>query len=210
MRNFCRSLDLFAKNTNPPPRKAKEKISILFIPRAATNPRNFLVSPKTRIICLFQIFKGVLLFLLGFSLLFLNSRPVWLDQISDWADDQLLLAHSKTIIFLLNKLQDILAGGALRATGILALFYCAVLFTEGIGVYMQKRWAEFLMIFATGALIPLEMRHVWHRLTLDRPIFAPILLLLANCFIVWFLYLVLRRDKLEKQTTPKRELIETR
>jgi hypothetical protein len=34
--------------------------------------------------------------------------------------------------------------------------------------------------------------------------------LLANCFIVWFLYLVLRRDKLEKRTAPKRELIETR
>jgi uncharacterized membrane protein (DUF2068 family) len=75
---------------------------------------------------------------------------------------------------------------------------------------MQKRWAEFLMIFATGALIPLEMRHVWHRLIFHRPIFAPILLLLANCFIVWFLYMVLRRDKLEKQTAPKPELIETR
>ncbi|MDP9185938.1 MAG: DUF2127 domain-containing protein, partial [Verrucomicrobiota bacterium] len=76
-----------------------------------------------KIIALFKIFKGVLLFLLGFSLLFLNGRPVWLDQISDWADDQLLLHHSKYVIFLLNKLQDILAGGALRATGILALFY---------------------------------------------------------------------------------------
>ena len=96
-----------------------------------------------KIIALFKIFKGVLLFLLGFSLLFLNSRPVWLDQISDWADDQLLLAHSKTIIFLLNKLQDALAGGALRATGILALFYCAVLFTEGIGVYMQNAGPSF-------------------------------------------------------------------
>src|SRR5438270_433163 len=163
-----------------------------------------------KIIALFKIFKGALLFLLGFSLLFVNGRPVWLDQISDWADDQLLLHHSKYVIFLLNKLQDVLAGGALRATGILALFYCAVLFTEGIGVYMQKRWAEFLMIFATGALIPLEMRHVWHRLIFHRPIFAPILLLLANCFIVWFLYLVLRRDKLEKQTAPEPELIETR
>src|SRR6201987_5754460 len=108
-----------------------------------------------KIIALFKIFKGALLFLLGFSLLFLNSRPIWLDQISDWADDQLLLAHSSYVIFLLNKLQDILAGGALRATGALALFYCGILLTEGIGVYMQKRWAEFLMIFATAALIPL-------------------------------------------------------
>src|SRR5438874_11584580 len=146
-----------------------------------------------KIIALFKIFKGVFLFLLGFSLLFLNSRPVWLDQISDWADDQLLLAHSKTIIFLLNKLQVALAGGALRATGILALFYCAVLFTEGIGVYMQKRWAEFLMIFATGAWIPLEIRHTWRSVFHHRPIIAPLLLPLANCFIVCFLYMVLRR-----------------
>jgi len=163
-----------------------------------------------KVIALFKIFKGVLLFLLGFSLLFLNSRPVWLDQISDWADDQLLLHHSKYVIFLLNKLQDALSGGALRATGILALFYCAVLFTEGTGVYMQKRWAEFLMIFATAALIPVEVRHVWHRLIFHGPILVPALLLLANCFIVWFLYMVLRRVKPEAHAAPERELVETR
>src|ERR1700686_1432843 len=111
-----------------------------------------------KLIALFKIFKGVLLFLLGFSLLFLHGRPAWLDQISDWTEDQLLLHHTKAVVFLLGKLQDILAGGgALRATGFLALFYCAVLLTEGIGVYLQKRWAELLMIFATGALIPLEI-----------------------------------------------------
>src|SRR6201981_2891304 len=162
-----------------------------------------------KIIALFKIFKGVLLFLLGFSLLFLNSRPVWLDQISDWVDDQLLLAHSKAIIFLLNKLQDVLAGGALHATAILALFYCGVLFTEGIGVYMQKRWAEFLMIFATSALIPLEIRHVWHRLITHNAVVIPVVLLLANCFIVWFLYLVLRRDKRPPSVKPEPALIET-
>ena len=163
-----------------------------------------------KIIALFKIFKGSLLFGLGFSLLFLNSRPAWLDQISDWADDQLLLHHSKAITFLLNKLQDALSGGALRATAILALFYCAVLFTEGIGVYMQKRWGELLMIFATGALIPLEVRHTWHQLTRHQPIIAPLLLLLANCFIVWFLYMVLRRDKRRPVSKTEPELAETR
>src|SRR5437868_15508491 len=163
-----------------------------------------------KIIALFKIFKGVLLFLLGFSLLFLNSRPVWLDQISDWADDQLLLHHSKYVIFLLNKLQDVLAGGALRATAALALFYCAVLFTECIGVYMQQRWAEFLMIFATGALIPLELRHTWHQWLWHRPIWGAALLLFANCFIVWFLYMVLKRDKHRPVLKREPELDETR
>jgi uncharacterized membrane protein (DUF2068 family) len=164
-----------------------------------------------KIIALFKILKGVLLFVAGFSLLFLNSRPVWLDQISDWTDDQLLLHHTKAVHFLLNRLQEILSGGgALRATGFLALFYCAVLLTEGIGVYLERRWAEFLMIFATAALIPLEIRHVWHRLITHHPVIAPLALLLANCFIVWFLYLVLRRDKTTPAVKPERELVETR
>ena len=164
-----------------------------------------------KLIALFKIFKGFLLFVIGFSVLFLNSRPVWLDQISDWTEDQLLLHHTRAVVFLLSKLQEIVSGGgALRATGLLALFYCAVLLTEGIGVYMEKRWAEFLMIFATGALIPLEVRHVWHRLMAHHPIVVPILLLLANCFIVWFLYLVLRRDKSPPRVRPQPELVETR
>jgi uncharacterized membrane protein (DUF2068 family) len=158
-----------------------------------------------KIIALFKILKGLLLFVLGFSLLFLNSRPAWLDQISDWADDQILLHHSKPIHFLLSKLQDVLAGGgALRATGLLALFYCAVLFTEGFGVYFQKRWAEWLMICATGMLIPVEIRHLWH-----RPGLAALLILLANCFIVWFLYMVLKRDKAELPVETQSELVET-
>jgi uncharacterized membrane protein (DUF2068 family) len=158
-----------------------------------------------KIIALFKIGKGILLFLLGFSLLFLNARAMWLDRISDWADAEILLGHTKFVTFLLNKLQDILAGGQLRATGFLALFYCAVLFTEGVGVYLQMRWAEFLMICATGALIPLEVRHLWH-----RPSVAAVVILLANCFIVWFLYRVLKRDKPEEQIDRPRELVETR
>jgi uncharacterized membrane protein (DUF2068 family) len=160
-----------------------------------------------KLIALFKILKALLLFVLGFSLLFLNSRhPAWLDQISDWTDDQILLHHSRPVHFLLSKLQDALAGGGVwRATGLLSLFYCAVLFTEGFGVYFQKRWAEWLMICATGALIPVEVRHLWH-----RPGLVALVILLANCFIVWFLWLVLKREKPAPHVERKPELVETR
>jgi uncharacterized membrane protein (DUF2068 family) len=127
-----------------------------------------------------------------------------MDAISDWTADEILLEHSKGISFLLHKLQAVLAGGTLRATSLLALFYSAVLFTEGIGVYMEQRWAELLMIFATGALIPFEVRHLWH-----RPGLVGALILLANCFIVWFLYRVLKRDKIKPHVAQPRELVET-
>src|SRR6476620_11285525 len=158
-----------------------------------------------KLIALFKIGKGVLLLLLGVSLLFLNMRTRWMDALSNWTADEILMEHSRAIDYLLNKLQAVLAGGTLRATGFLALFYTAVLFTEGIGVYMEQRWAELLMIFATAALIPIEVRHLWH-----RPGLVGALILLTKCFIVWFLYSVLKRDKAKAHVAQPRELVETR
>jgi uncharacterized membrane protein (DUF2068 family) len=158
-----------------------------------------------KLIAIFKIAKGVLVLVLGVSLLSLNARTRWMDALSNWTADEILLEHSKAVAYLLHKLQAVLAGGTLRATGFLALFYTAVFLTEGIGVYMQQRWAELLMIFATAALIPIEVRHLWH-----RPGLAGLLILLANCFIVWFLYRVLKRDKAKAHVTQPRELVETR
>ena len=157
-----------------------------------------------KLIALFKIGKGVLLLLLGISLLFLDARTRWMDLLSNWAADEILMEHSKPVAFLLHKLQAVLAGGALHAAGLLALFYTAVLFTEGIGVYMQQRWAEFLMIFATAAFIPLEVRHIWH-----HPSLAAVLILAINCFIVWFLYFVLRRKPVAASAPVERELAKT-
>ena len=143
-----------------------------------------------KIIAVFKILKGLFLLALGISLIFVNSRTRWMDSLSDWATDELLVVHSKALHYFLNQLQHALTGGHLRATGVLSLFYSAVLFTEGIGVYLQKRWAELLMVFATSALIPLEIHHLF-----VKPSVVAGIILIVNCFIVWFLYRVLRRDR---------------
>jgi uncharacterized membrane protein (DUF2068 family) len=158
-----------------------------------------------KIIAIFKILKGVLLLSIGISLLFLNSRTRWLDAIGDWADDELLLVHSRPVVYLLGRLQEVVAGGQLRVTGLVSLFYAAVLFTEGIGVYLQQRWAEMLMVFATAALIPFEVNHLWH-----RPSVVAALVLAANCFIVWFLYRVLRREKREALAPAGSKVLEVR
>ena len=130
---------------------------------------------------------------IGVSLLFLHSRTRWMEGISDWVDGELMLVHSRAMLYLLNQLQDVVAGGLLQATGLVALFYAAVLFTEGIGIYLRRRWAEMLMFFATATLIPFEVRHVWF-----HPSAVAIIILAVNCFIVWFLYRVLRRERREE------------
>lgn len=159
-----------------------------------------------KVIAIFKLLKGVLLLSVGISLLFLNSKTRWLDAIGDWAGDELALVHSKPALYLLNQLQSVIAGGQLRVTGIVSLLYAGVLFTEGTGVYFQQRWAEFLMIFATAALIPFEIRHMFH-----RPSLVAGLILAANCFIVWFLYFVLRREKQPPPpAVPEREVAKVR
>lgn len=157
-----------------------------------------------KLIALFKIGKGALLLVAGASLLFLNTRARWMDALSNWTADEILLEHSRTVAWLLHRLQAVLADGSVRATGLLALFYSVVLFTEGIGVYMQQRWAELLMVFATASLIPIEIRHLLH-----RPGLVGALILLANCFIVWFLYRVLKPERPHAQIAPERELVET-
>jgi uncharacterized membrane protein (DUF2068 family) len=156
-----------------------------------------------KLIAVFKILKGLFLLAAGFSLIFLNSRALWMDAISDWVGDELLVVHNRTLLYLLNRLQEVMAGGHLQVTGLLALFYSGVLFTEGIGVYLQKRWAEFLMIFATAALIPLEVHHLW-----IKPSLGLTIILAVNCFIVWFLYLVLRRKPNHTGRRVEREVVQ--
>src|ERR1700744_509745 len=49
---------------------------------------------------------------------------------------------------------------------IVTLFYAAVFAVEGIGLWMEKRWAEWLTVVVTASLIPLEVWEMFHRPTI--------------------------------------------
>ncbi len=151
-----------------------------------------------KIIAVFKILQGMILLALGISLLFLHSRTGWLDAISDWVDGELMVAHSRTMLFFLSRLQAVVTGGLLQLTGIVALFTAVVLCTVGVGVYLQKLWAEFLLIVATAALIPFEIRHA-----IFHPGAVVFLILAVNCCIVWYLYRVLRRERREAENAAR-------
>jgi len=66
------------------------------------------------------------------------------DALSNWIADQILLEHSRNRHVFAHKTAAVLEGGMLAGDRAVGTFYSAVLFTEGIGVYMQQRWAEYL------------------------------------------------------------------
>jgi len=65
---------------------------------------------------------------------------------------------------------------------IVTLAYAAVFVTEGVGLWMQKRWAEWLTVIITASLIPLE---VWEMIF--RPSIGIGAVLVANTTIVIYL-----------------------
>lgn len=72
-------------------------------------------------------------------------------------------------------------------SGILA-FYAVLFTTEGVGLLLKKRWAEYFTVVLTATGIPIELYEIWrknHGLTMAA--------LVINVLIVWFLIVHLAR-----------------
>src|SRR6202011_1333959 len=91
--------------------------------------------------------------------------------------------------FIHAVLMKLLAGDNPKLKKISAgtFFYAALLLTEGIGLLLRKRWAEYFTIITTASLLPLEIYEIVHRVSI-----AKILVLAVNAAIVWYLAVQLR------------------
>lgn len=54
--------------------------------------------------------------------------------------------------------------------------------TEGVGLILQKRWAEYFTVITTSALIPLEIYELAKRVSTVK-----LAILVVNVVIVWYL-----------------------
>jgi len=90
--------------------------------------------------------------------------------------------ESKFVNFLLDKV-SLIDDPLLRRIGVLAFCYAAVSAAEGIGLYLEKAWGEYLTLLITASFLPWEMFEVFHRITWVR-----VSVLVVNLLI--FLYLL--------------------
>ena len=71
------------------------------------------------------------------------------------------------------------------------LFAYAALFTvEGFGLWLEKRWGEWLTVVATTSFIPFELYELWKRATLVRGA-----MLVTNVAIVIYLVWRIRQKR---------------
>jgi uncharacterized membrane protein (DUF2068 family) len=76
----------------------------------------------------------------------------------------------------------------LKELSIGSFFYAGLLITEGTGLLLVKRWAEYFSVIVTGSFIPLEVWELFRRFSA-----AKVLVIILNIAIVVYLLGRLRR-----------------
>ena len=124
---------------------------------------------RDRVLTLIALFKGVkalVLIAVGFGALQLIHSDMR-DQANAMFDT---LGQSVDVVPVLKLLRNIgaLAPNSLRLFGAGAFLYAALFITEGIGLWRQQRWAEYLTVVATASFIPFEIFEITQRRTFPR------------------------------------------
>jgi uncharacterized membrane protein (DUF2068 family) len=77
-----------------------------------------------------------------------------------------------------------------KKLGLGSFVYAGLFLTEGIGLWLLNRWAEWLTVIITSSLIPFEIYEIHRRLTL-----AKVGVLVVNAAIVVYLICRIRRPR---------------
>jgi uncharacterized membrane protein (DUF2068 family) len=155
---------------------------------------------RDRIVVLIAVFKlvkaaGLIAGALAALQLLRPDRAAW---IRSWLAQATMQTEHHLLARILRPILR-LSPGKLEAIGIALLLYAALFATEGVGLLLQRRWAEVLTVFATASLVPFEIWEVAHRVSAMR-----VGVLLVNIAVVIYLWWKLKRHESGSGTAPRR------
>src|SRR6476620_2019811 len=137
------------------------------------------------LIVAFKVFKGLLLLAAGIgalSLLHENAAA----QVTAWLEKIGVDPGNHYIHGLIRRLWNV-DDAKLRAISAGTFFYAALMLTEGVGLALHKKWAEYFTIIATSSFLPLELYELIHHFS-----YAKILVIVVNLAVVAYLVWGLR------------------
>lgn len=144
-----------------------------------SHPRGLMV------IASFKLLKGLALLAVGIVVHVVARHEA--QEAQGWADLFRVDPHNHYLHWLLERIPTIDAR-KLHELSVGTFVYSALFLTEGVGLYLRKRWAEILTVISTGGLIPLETYELFHHFTPLR-----LLLLAFNVAVVAYLIFEIRR-----------------
>jgi uncharacterized membrane protein (DUF2068 family) len=151
---------------------------------AAAEPRFGML----RAIALYKLVKVILLLATAYEVVRLHDANM-LGQIYNWMA-ALPSGLERRLVY--NSLEWF-SGLSRRELGTLraaSLVYATLFSIEGIGLWMRRRWAEWMTAIVTASLIPLEFWEIW-----ERPSFGKTAVIVVNFAIVWYLVAKIRHER---------------
>jgi uncharacterized membrane protein (DUF2068 family) len=146
-----------------------------------------------RLIALFKLVKALGLIALGIGALRLTHPDDVVDRLIHFVER---FGFGPGVRFLDHALARVanLPEKDFRDLGIGSFIYAALFLTEGIGLWLAKRWAEWFTAVITGSLIPLEILEIHRHFTITK-----VIVLLINIAIVAYLILQIRKKRSSRQ-----------
>jgi uncharacterized membrane protein (DUF2068 family) len=146
-------------------------------------------SKLLRLIALFKLLKAALLIAVGVGALKLLHKDV-AGAVEHCVEVLRLDPNNHYIDAALEKASD-LTPDKIKQLGLGSMIYAGLFLTEGIGLWFEKRWAEWLTVIITSSLIPIELYEIHHHPTLVK-----IAVLLINIAIVAYLLYRIREKRM--------------
>lgn len=132
------------------------------------------------LIAAYKLMQAVLFLAIGLGARHLLHKDVG-DEFAALVDHLRFNPESRLVNFILDK-AELVHDPLLRRIGLLAFCYSALSMVEGIGLYLEKVWAEYLTLAITASFLPWEIFEIFRRLTLIR-----VSLLAANLLVFFYL-----------------------
>jgi uncharacterized membrane protein (DUF2068 family) len=140
------------------------------------------------LIGLFKLLKGLLLIAVGVGAIKLLHRDV-AQTVTHWINVLRVDPDNRLIHGLLRRVFQV-SPNQLKALSVGTFVFAGLYLTEGTGLLLRKRWAEYFTLITTAGLIPLEIYEMTRHLTV-----AKIAVLAVNAAIVAYLIVRGRRGR---------------
>jgi uncharacterized membrane protein (DUF2068 family) len=135
----------------------------------------------------FKLLKGVLFILLGIGALKLVHRDI-VDMLTRWLIDWHFDPESRFVNLILDK-AALIDAHRLKQISIAIFCYAGLDFIEGVGLVLEKTWAEFLTLILTASFLPWEFFEI-----LRHPTWVKGILTLVNILVVAYLVFYVQRN----------------
>ena len=136
--------------------------------------------PVLRLIAIFKFFKATMLVALSFGAFRLLHKDVGA-LLEHWIEALKLDPGNHFVDALLAKASN-LTPEQIKKLGLGSLVYAGLFLVEGTGLWLRKRWGEWLTVIITASLVPVEIYEIVRHPTLTK-----VALLAVNVAIVWYL-----------------------